>query len=305
MPKTVALVGMSKLSRHLAPWDDPNVEIWCLNRSWRDPSEEAPFVQRWDRWFEIHSLATILKEDPDNTKTRHVDWLKRDHGDRPIYMAEQFPWFPNARRYPIESMIARYGNYFTSTMAYMFALAITEGFEVIKGYGFEMTPNNAEYAYQIPNFEYFRGLATGLGIKVELPEGTYIGKQPLYAYEDMLNMYRTGLGNRDIVLNRSLAAYKEVAMKHLGAYKVLQELLDADPKLKKNPTVQEMLHEHEMEYRKAETQMNMVVSAREELAIMKDILAVVPSWSFEEDMIKQEVADGREATPTPEVDPGN
>jgi len=73
--KTVAIVGMAPTSCSLAPFDDPEVEIWGLN-------EAHAFHQwftRWDRWFQIHSSKSWKRYIAKRNVRGHYDWLKRFH----------------------------------------------------------------------------------------------------------------------------------------------------------------------------------------------------------------------------------
>ncbi|MCK4815325.1 hypothetical protein KA005_06110, partial [bacterium] len=51
--KTVAVVGLAPTSCSLAPYDDPEVEIWGLNEA-----HAFPWMKRWDRWFQIHATES-------------------------------------------------------------------------------------------------------------------------------------------------------------------------------------------------------------------------------------------------------
>ena len=78
-----------------------------------------------------------------------------------------------------------FGDYFYSTISYMLALAIAEGFEEIGLWGIDLA-HDSEYEYQKPSAEYFLGIARGQGIKIYLPEQSALLKGMYrYGYEDM------------------------------------------------------------------------------------------------------------------------
>ena len=109
--------------------------------------------------------------------------------------------FPTAVRYPYEAIEATFGNYLTSTPAYMLAMALymdglaragREGEEVAKGLRAERIDEfrivgvelavGTEYFHQRACFEYYLGRALERGIKVTWPPtGTSLLNAPMYA----------------------------------------------------------------------------------------------------------------------------
>jgi hypothetical protein len=178
--KKVALLGFAE-SWKTAPFDDPTVEIWGLNELWK-------YLPRWNRWFELHDAETlgVTKRDlSDGEQKRHIEWMMRQPADKPIYMQPQFcdGRFPGAVPYPLDAMVARFGKYFTSSIGYMLALAIAEGYTWIGMYGIDLA-SDVEYQQQRPNAEYFIGLARGMGITVEIaPTSALLKAGHLYGYE--------------------------------------------------------------------------------------------------------------------------
>lgn len=73
--KTVAFVGLAPTSCSLAPFDDPDVEIWCLNEA----HAFNQWLTRWDRWFQIHSNKSWQRDIAKRNIRGHFDWLKREH----------------------------------------------------------------------------------------------------------------------------------------------------------------------------------------------------------------------------------
>lgn len=92
----------------------------------------------------------------------------------PFYMYEAMPEvFPNSVTYPYEEVSRSVTPYLESSMAYMLALAIHEGFDEIGLYGMQVAMWD-EYRYQRPNLEYLIGLAQGRGIKCEPCPGSLL-----------------------------------------------------------------------------------------------------------------------------------
>jgi hypothetical protein len=73
--KTVAIVGLAPTSCSLAPFDDPDVEIWCLNEAHAFPK----WLTRWDRWFQIHDTVSWHRFVAKRDVRGHANWLKEKH----------------------------------------------------------------------------------------------------------------------------------------------------------------------------------------------------------------------------------
>jgi len=73
--KTVAFVGLAPTSCSLAPFDDLDVEIWCLNESHAFPQ----WLKRWDRWFQIHADHSWQRIIAKRDVVDHFDWLQKEH----------------------------------------------------------------------------------------------------------------------------------------------------------------------------------------------------------------------------------
>lgn len=181
--RKIAIVGFAESWKE-APFDDPTVEIWGLNELWK-------YLPRWTRWFELHDADTlgVTKRDlTEGEQRRHLDWLTKQPADKPIYMQPQFcdGRFPGAVPYPLDAMSERFGRYFTSSIGYMLALAISEGATWIGLYGVDLA-SDTEYPQQRPNAEYFVGLARGMGITVEIAKASALLKAGhIYGYEKPL-----------------------------------------------------------------------------------------------------------------------
>ena len=121
-----------------------------------------------------------------NTKdAEHWNWLQKKHF-KPVYMQEIDPLVPDSARYPLREAQELAGvKLFTSTFAYMAALAILKGYEEIKIYGVELS--SSEYDYQKLSYYFWFGfLRARLGDKVDSAVA-YLDKNiftaPLYGYE--------------------------------------------------------------------------------------------------------------------------
>ena len=171
-PLKVAIVGFTT-HREKAPFKDESFQIWAMNDLYR-------FVPRVDVLFELHTRKLLNSK---NRETQaHEEWLKSS--PIPVFMQEHYDDIPKSVRYPIETIVEKYGNYFTNSVSYMIALAIEEGASEIHLYGVDMA-GGGEYEEQRPSVEYFLGIAKGKGIKVHVPpESELLKTMYLYGYED-------------------------------------------------------------------------------------------------------------------------
>lgn len=230
--KTVALVGMAQTSRHAAPFNDYEVDIWVLNES-----HAHNYLKRITRMFQLHPEWDYLRgnnfNDPHYPEfIKNLPWTEeevkrlenmntykelprgfpevkvgnlRRPEDVEIVLIKPNDDIPGKKSlYPFKEIMDSYGNqksvrYFTSSGPYMIALAIHEGYERIEVYGFEMS-SATEYAYQKPCMEFWLGVALGKGLDIYVPPGcsllgettTLYGYDKVPGYTDMHAEIRKG-----------------------------------------------------------------------------------------------------------------
>lgn len=199
----VAIVGFATETMGLAPFEDPECEIWILNML-------HAIVPRWDRLWELHDRACIDQESSEVEEVRkaerggytHLGALQAER-TRPIYMVKAHTDIPMSCRFPVELLTAHFGErceklaatpYFTSTFAYMLATAVlgimqrrtvpgmAEPHEEIYVCGVEML-NDTEYAQQRACAEFLCGVAIGAGIKLHIPgRSALLESDGMYGY---------------------------------------------------------------------------------------------------------------------------
>jgi hypothetical protein len=223
--KTVAFVGLAPTSCSLAPFDDPDVEIWALNETHAFPQ----WFKRWDRWFQIHESKSWKRYIAKRDVRGHYKWLQRYHyGEfesreqprehdwqdlsdviykpktnddtyiwsgngwerlKPIYMQYYQPEIPNGIGFPLEEasgpVFANFWRgdkkvkYYTSTFAYMCAIAKLEDFDRVEIYGFEFA-DDLEYVKQKACGEFWIGYMMGKDMEVYTPPNSQILFSALY-----------------------------------------------------------------------------------------------------------------------------
>lgn len=176
--KKIAIVGFASSTRLKAPFDDQGWEIWAMNQLYR-------FIPRATRWFEMHPHDGPYSYIADMVAgTDYVKWMREC--PIPLYMVSAHPEYPTSITYPLDEMIGTFHrDYFHSTVDYMIALAISEGFEEIGIYGIDMA-HDTEYEHQKPSGSYWIGVAEGRGIKVTIPPtSALLKKAHRYGYEPL------------------------------------------------------------------------------------------------------------------------
>ena len=241
----VALVGFAESSRHLAPFDDLDIEIWALNESYASDylkTSEGKF--RTDRWFQMH-----LEEDWSRTNNpndpKHPEWLGLEH-NFPVYMQEEFPGVPSAVKFPLEELNQEFfgtastinpetgkshpwlevypNGYYTSSFAYIMALAIYLKMDPIQIWGFNMG-TKSEYMYQKPGGEFWVAQALSRGLHVEIAGNSPIMQGSLYGYETSNILLPTQVDARKTLLESDIEPAKEEVLQYYGARQELQDML--------------------------------------------------------------------------------
>jgi hypothetical protein len=176
--KSVAITGFAAASRDLVYNEPPESEIWCLGGAfhWLKFQPDRKY-----RWFEIHEMEYLVNERDQQllkANLETVEWLKT--ADMPVYMVEHYDEIPNSIEYPLRDVTDNFGiEYFTSSPAFMFALAMHEGFERISVPGIDLS-SGSEYFFERPCFEYWVGRAHQAGIEVVVPDESSILKGVTY-----------------------------------------------------------------------------------------------------------------------------
>ena len=176
--RKIAVCGSAASSAFLAPFNDPEWEIWSCS-----PANKT--MPRVDVWFELHNPDLKVREG----LLEWMQWLKT----QPIvYMQRAYSGYPGARQYPLQTMIEKWGPYlWTSQLAFMLALAIEQNPKVIGLYGVDMAANS-EYnqqrlACQIFLKHILDSKETALLIP---PESDILEPAPFYGYCESSRQWR-------------------------------------------------------------------------------------------------------------------
>lgn len=172
--KKLALIGNTD-SVVYAPWHDPSWTI-ASHTSSRMHCKREP-----DWYFDMHRPECFTQSKSWNR--RYYDWLKRLQ--TPIFMQEEWPEIPAAVRYPIERILSEFRPHFTNHVAYMIALAMTEGVTHLGLFGCQYAADS-EYGVQRDSCLYWMGRFEQAGGVLTLPpkRNTLLcSPKGLYGYE--------------------------------------------------------------------------------------------------------------------------
>lgn len=207
----IALIGSAQASIHLAPYKDPEWFIFGCS-----PGAYPVAGPHAHAWMENHRWEPQVPGHFGTGKSwftpEYCEWMTRFTGT--VWMSAPVPpEIPNARTLPIETLIERYGPFFfTSSIAWMFALALeTEGVKEIGLWGIDMAATE-EWATQRPGCQHFVTIATQRGIRVTIPpESDLLQASYWYGVSENAPMMIKLTARRQELLNRKFAAEQRAA----------------------------------------------------------------------------------------------
>ena len=139
--RKIAVCGSAVSSAGLAPFHDPEWEIWSCS-----PANKG--MPRVDVWFELHNPDVKVREGL-------VEWMQWLKTQPVVYMQRAYEGYPGAREYPLRHIVNKWGPFWwTSQLAFMLALAIEQNPTHIGVFGVDMAANS-EYNQQRLACQYF------------------------------------------------------------------------------------------------------------------------------------------------------
>lgn len=180
--KTVAIVGKAQATRGLAPYDDPDVDIWCLNVSYRHSRRISALFEMHPDW-ETTNRAGYTPE--------YKLWLQQPH-EFPIYMHYEDARAPACVPFPIREIGDTLGrhifrgslevqNFYTSSVPFALALAAYQNYTRVEMYGIEMY--NDQYLPLRECVFFWWGKLSALGIDVIIPPASALFTDPIYPFQ--------------------------------------------------------------------------------------------------------------------------
>ncbi len=168
--RKIVLLGTAPSSMNLTPFASPDWEIWACS-----PGTYPNGVDSIDIFFELHRFEPGQPWFGEG----YVEFLQTF--PRTVWMTKLVDSIPNSKLLPYEALVAKYGPYFfTSSLAWMCAMAIEAGATTIAFYGVDMAATT-EYHDQRMGCQYMACVAAAMGIEVGVPpESDLLRPAPLY-----------------------------------------------------------------------------------------------------------------------------
>jgi len=235
-PRPVAIVGSAPSTRHWTPGNDdkqfeipcpyvlggngclflPEWEVWAVGT--------VDSLERWDVFWDLHDPLTYGPE-----YKPYLKWMESQ--SKPVVVAKPHRWAKKPIIYPVGPMIQKYGTFFfTSTVAWMMALAIEMKVPKIGVFGIDMA-DSVEYRAQKAGCKHFATVAREKGIEVIVPPGSDLLFEPApypFVLEDPLQVklgvrirelgaYGNFHNKRDVELGQHVAAVEQERLNHRNA----------------------------------------------------------------------------------------
>lgn len=129
----------------------------------------------------------------------------------PVFMLEPIPAIPTSVAYPKNEIMDMFGQaavyFFTSSLAWMMALAIAQKPDEIGLWGVDMSASEEIYSGQRAGCQYWIGKARELGIKVTLPPQSDLAvPTPLYGFNEQQHQHQKLLARKAELIARLNAA---------------------------------------------------------------------------------------------------
>lgn len=173
----MAIFGSHLASLIDAPWHDDSWEFWG------HATARLYYSRRMDRYFDLHPRACWTRGGKKGAM--YPRWLATQ--TTPIYMQRAYEDVPASIEYPKRRILQEFSEprpYFTNHVAWMVALALTEGVTTLGFWGINYAIES-EYVSQRSAAEYWIGVAHAHGVRIVLPEQCSLLRDPapLYGYE--------------------------------------------------------------------------------------------------------------------------
>jgi hypothetical protein len=165
------------------PWDQKNkYDYWACSPVLTHEVSDGKYI---DAFFEMHTRSTWQR-----IKDFLNDYVKKINPNVIIYMQRKEEEIKNSKQFPIKEIQEmvhheKLGKYYTSTIAYMIALAIYAGYKKILMYGCHMAAEEEEYSMQRACVEAWLNYGLGVGVDYWSPGDSEVMKcSYLYGYEE-------------------------------------------------------------------------------------------------------------------------
>lgn len=225
--KKVILLGTANTLK-ITPWGKEDIDYWACAPVTTYKEAEGKKI---DVLFEMHHMeywTTIIDK---------LNGIIDKNPNTFIFMQQQVPQIKNSITYPLKEVQEfashpKLRNYFTSSIAYMIALAIYLGYEDIDLYGIHMAADEEEYSLQRSCCEAWLNFGLGKGIGYWLPnESSIMSSDHLYGYEqhkgillDLIHQ-QEGYQNGVVELEKKMKEIEQDVYLQKGAVLAMKQMI--------------------------------------------------------------------------------
>ena len=171
MARTVRIIGSARNVRETPARTpaDQDVEVWLSNSPTTTLLRCPRLIHEWTRFFNLHSRQHMLGTYPSG-----FAYYQTKAEGRPIYLLKTQPDVPTSVAFPRTEIQARFATakgpnrYFTCSVCWLIAFAVSLGFERIELWGFELrdTKPGSAFAWERPCVAYWIAEARRHGVEV-------------------------------------------------------------------------------------------------------------------------------------------
>ena len=225
--KKICIIGTTP-SRGMAPFDDPEWEVWTIGPGGRDVPGH-----RWERLYEIHGagrnhtwsedfgeyLEFLSKVEPPKRviTIRPISEMIRDwaeqHGKHDVSFAGAWSACEVMDK---DGLMRKYKRmWMSSSFSWAMAQALEEGVTDLGVYGVDLEAGE-EYVTQFAGARHFLDLAEHLGVKIHMPPHCGLWRDPA-PYPERWETYEAIWFQNRIRMLGNLASHQQAAMNEIQA----------------------------------------------------------------------------------------
>ena len=174
---------------------EEGTEVWGINRTFHvEPRLTRLYFFDHPRHFPEKYSKPVFKDayeaDLVPTDEKFVDQAEALHKTGVRVISAEKSWFDGCEIFDLDGLVEHFNGiiFYTSSVAYLIAQAIKEGFTDIEISGAYHPKNSMEYLHHMPCVNFWFGIALGMGINIRAVGASVIAsplpwESPIYGYQ--------------------------------------------------------------------------------------------------------------------------
>jgi len=178
--RKIAFLGSASSSRSLAPFDDPEWEVWATGPGCHN---DPAFKSQFDRWFEFHDMSENDPQYGTVLDANYFEWLQVLGKDKTKTLYYRPPIYPGLTgvEFPWDEMVKKHNSFFLdSTVAEMMSFAydyFLDDIDEIGIWGIDFA-TEPERVAQRPGTKHFIELFRFAGVPCYIPDVSEMSFDP-------------------------------------------------------------------------------------------------------------------------------